>query len=191
MLVEAIRNSESIEKLLISGENPNNESSCIYPIVVAIQMRNQAAVDCLMRYGADVFQPDEDVAALAISNPIMVWTILKHASLTVKHHIFANMQRLGKEDLMIEFIMKGYADLGFQFDYSPHFHITPWRSVPEVVKEVFLSRNKPWSRKRHHLFSSDFQCVVRTFCLCRIRLPEVLILPIEMVEAIFKNLHKF
>lgn len=191
MLVEALRNGESVEKLLISGENPNNESSWMYPIVVAIEMGNQAAVDCLMRYGADVFEPYEDVAALAISNPIMVWTILNHAPLTVKHHIFGTMQRLGKEDLMIEFIMKGYADLGFRFDYSPHFHVTPWKFVPEMVKEVFVERNKPWSRKRHRLFSSEFQSVVRTFCLCRLRSPELLILPVEMVEAIFQSLRKF
>ena len=179
--------------MLISGKDPNDTTLWLSPLVVAIEMGNQAAVDCLMRYGASVFAPHEDVAVLAIKNPIMVWTISKHANLTVLHHIFCTMHRLGNEDLMIEFVMRGYADVGFCFDYRPRFHVCPWESIPDRVKEVYVKRNRPWSRKRHHLFSSDFKCVLRTFCLCvcRLRASQFLMLPTEMIEAIFEQLHKF
>ena len=191
--MEAIQNRDSIEQLLISGHDPNDTTSWISPIVVAIEMGDQAAVECLMRYGASVFAPHEDVAVLAIKNPIMVWTILKHATLTVTHHIFSTMHRLGKEKLMIEFIMKGYADCGFNFSYRPHIHVCPWKSISNTVRNVFVDRNRPWSRKRHYLFSSDFKSVLRTFCLCICRLREsnFPMLPTEMVEAIFEQLPKF
>lgn len=160
-------------------------------IVVAIEMGDQAAVDCLMRYGASVDAPYEDVAVLAIRNPVMVWTILKHANLTVTHHIFSNMLKLEKEKLMIEFIMKGYADCGFDFIYRPHIYGSPSMSIPERVKNVFLNRNRKWSRKRHFLFSSDFRCVVKTLFLCQTRSELLQMLPKEMLEAIIKKLHKF
>lgn len=140
MLSDCINKGLPIKELLEIGADPNGEDVYDFPLINAIENGDQDSIKLLIDFGANVFEAIDDVAAIAIRNPPALWTILEGAPLTIRHHFFGTMQRMGRTEQMIEFILRGHADVCFDFRYHPGVHVTPWKSLPKEVQDAFIAK---------------------------------------------------